>query len=541
MTRWIHPLTQRLGFLFAVTLVMLLLNLFGQLQIEHNQRQLIERDGLYLKGVVRTSVDLQFLLNGIRRLLEHTEHEPEAGELAEARQKSELYRQKLDTLLSELDRTGESGDSTLRMRFHQPATELEEKLKSYSQGTTTAAQFEPLLLRLETQTAELADRNVDRMIARHESMGAGSDLLSPWVEATQVASILLTLLLALLVQLVAAGPVEAMVRHLREASSRGSLSLHLEPGATQELGGMARYFSRFLDRISTLIAQATSLGHELAQATTELGRSSVSAQDSIKRQSAQAGQAAQTITDISQNLTEMTRQSQTTRERSNEALRLARTSRDIMEQTVGSMSRVSAGVDELARSIDVLGRSTERIGEVLSLIEDIADQTSLLALNAAIEAARAGERGRGFAVVADEVRTLSDKISRSAQEITRILGQVREGTGKASELVKGNSEHVERGFDAAREAGTSLMRILNHIEEISTNVASITEKTSDESIAVERIATYVKGVAGSLEDVVAWSQQSLNTAQLLQTRTSDLQRLLDRIELGHVTRPEGVA
>lgn len=539
--KWMRTSGQRVGLLFLITFLSVIANFAGHYQLERQRASLLQNDLDYLKGIGRGMVDLQMLVVDLRRLMGNPSRPLTQQEVLEANQKLDQYKEHLAELIAGLEAQGERLDSASRARFQQPLVDLEAALAVATSEAWMNAGSLSALSRLETQSAELSGRTIDRVVEQHHRIGNEVDALNPWLQGLRWVLPLLLLLTWLTVQTSAFQPMETLSRHLRESAGRRSMSLHLDISVGQELGGMRSSVSRFLEHLSTLFSGLNRISQSIVKTTGELTRGAQQMLEDVKRQGSQTGQVVQSAADVAGNLQDITRQSGLARERATEAVKLARSSRETLENTVSAMSRVTAGVDEMTRSIDALGRSTERMAEVLSLIEDIADQTNLLALNAAIEAARAGERGRGFAVVADEIRTLSERISRSAQEISRILGQVQTGTGRAVTLVRDNAEQVESGFHAAREASSALQRILGNAENVSIVIDQLAERASDESVAVERITAYLKNVSRSLEEVTGWATRSIDTTQLLQQNAGELQRILDRVEFTNSVTPEGAS
>lgn len=177
---------------------------------------------------------------------------------------------------------------------------------------------------------------------------------------------------------------------------------------------------------------------------------------------------------------------------------------EISRQVALSASIANGAVDESNKtreSIEGLVRSAQKIGEVVSLITDIADQTNLLALNATIEAARAGDAGKGFAVVASEVKSLASQTARATHEIGEQIDAIQNATKDASSAVAGIGETigsineiatsiataVEQQQSAAAEIANNVQQAATGTNEVSTNITEVTTATSETGTAANEI------------------------------------------------------
>ncbi len=158
-----------------------------------------------------------------------------------------------------------------------------------------------------------------------------------------------------------------------------------------------------------------------------------------------------TVLEVAKNATETNEDTEQTRDKATEG-------QSVVQGTIESMVDIQEQTNELERLMDQLNTQSIEIGNVMGVINDIADQTNLLALNAAIEAARAGEAGRGFAVVADEVRKLAEKTIGATDEVDKSITSIQglakqniEGMRNAVEAIGGATEH-------SRASGAVLLR-----------------------------------------------------------------------------------
>ena len=159
-----------------------------------------------------------------------------------------------------------------------------------------------------------------------------------------------------------------------------------------------------------------------------------------------------------------------------------------------AITHVHALTDELKSSMADLNSQTEDIGRIITVIEDIADQTNLLALNAAIEAARAGEAGRGFAVVADEVRKLAEKTMVSTKEVGDAINSIQGGARKSMLRMEDAVKAVDEATNLASRSGQALESIVSLVESTSGKVRSIAEASEEQSSASEQVTTAMEEI-----------------------------------------------
>jgi methyl-accepting chemotaxis protein len=211
----------------------------------------------------------------------------------------------------------------------------------------------------------------------------------------------------------------------------------------------------------------------------------------------------------------------------------AREGQNVVRETVESIDQIRVGVEKTLGVMNRLQHSSTQIGEIIGLIEDVADQTNLLALNAAIEAARAGEAGRGFAVVADEVKNLSSKTSSSTQQIGNIIKSIQGDIREAMKSIEEEKGRVEHGIVNSNRANDQISTILMFASESAEMINSIAIATEEQSATTHEISTKIHQVSSTSNDVQSEMEKSISTFGELTQTAEKIYNTVGRFKVGN--------
>jgi methyl-accepting chemotaxis protein len=187
-----------------------------------------------------------------------------------------------------------------------------------------------------------------------------------------------------------------------------------------------------------------------------------------------------------------------------------------IEKTIEGMRRIEEESQRSADVINRLGERAENIGGILTVIEDVTDQTGLLALNAAILAAQAGEHGKGFAVVAAEIRELANRTASSTSEIGMLIVSVQEESREAVEVMRKGVQLAAEGTQLAREAGVALRKILERADQSREMSRSISRATAEQVTGIRQVSEAVDGINTMAHQIErATSEQRTGSEQIM--------------------------
>jgi twitching motility protein PilJ len=170
---------------------------------------------------------------------------------------------------------------------------------------------------------------------------------------------------------------------------------------------------------------------------------------------------------------------------------------DVVQRSIEGMDTIREQIQETSKRIKRLGESSQEIGDIVSLINDIADQTNILALNAAIQASMAGEAGRGFAVVADEVQRLAERSASATKQIEQLVKTIQSDTNEAVISMEQTTSEVVRGARLAQDAGVAL----EEIQSVSRNLADLIQNISNAARQQAASAGHISNTMNVIQEI----------------------------------------
>ena len=254
-------------------------------------------------------------------------------------------------------------------------------------------------------------------------------------------------------------------------------------------GAIADSINFAIDQLRDLVSRITETSQEVAQytastqgITNQLAEASEHQAQEIAGASAAINEMAMSIDQVSSNAEE----SAVVAERS---VKIAANGANVVNRSIEGMDIIREQIQETSKRIKRLGESSQEIGNIVALINDIADQTNILALNAAIQASMAGEAGRGFAVVADEVQRLAERSASATKQIETLVKTIQTYTNEAVISMEQTTSEVVRGANLSKDAGVALDEIQNVSGNLAKLIANISDAAKLQSASAGHIAT----------------------------------------------------
>ncbi|MCA1945131.1 MAG: methyl-accepting chemotaxis protein [Desulfovibrio sp.] len=275
---------------------------------------------------------------------------------------------------------------------------------------------------------------------------------------------------------------------------------------------------------------AAGIAAELAGASAQLEQQTRAAGKGADEQRNRAQEVASALEQMNATILEVASSANHAATRATEAQETANSGASMVHKVVESMDGLHAKSETLAREMSVLGQQAEGIGQIMTVINDIADQTNLLALNAAIEAARAGDAGRGFAVVADEVRKLAEKTMLATKEVGSYITQIQNSARTSISATQENASTIGVVAGQVHAAGDSLTAIRDLVKETAAQVQSIAAASEEQSAAsdeITRSSSEIADIASQVVEAMTVAHTSVETLAELSHKLQETMASMD--------------
>jgi methyl-accepting chemotaxis protein len=314
----------------------------------------------------------------------------------------------------------------------------------------------------------------------------------------------------------------------------------------REISTSASSLASSVEASSSAILQLKTVGEELHEFTADLSKRVDATAGSVEEMSGNIGQVAQNTHQLSEaaagavaHTGKMAADSRTVEKSANETETLYEGVIETAEQgsqrvtdTIDGMQSTRETVEDARRVVRGLASRTEDIGSIVTVIDDIADRTSLLALNAAIIAAQAGEHGRSFAVVAGEIKTLADQVRAKTQEIGEVVSAVTEEAAQAVNLIERGTTSAERGVALSSEAGNALEAITTAIRASGERIHEIVAAVHQQALGAEEMASLMDHLNADLAGIRDASNEEARQSERVRGISSAIQEIAQSVHHG---------
>ncbi len=304
---------------------------------------------------------------------------------------------------------------------------------------------------------------------------------------------------------------QAIIRLLDEMEGLADGDLTTNATVTEDFtGAIADAMNFTIDQLRSLVSTIKDSVSKLANATDATQNISMELAQASRNQAQEITGASAAINEMAVSIEQVSANAAESSSVAEKSVEIAKKGGEVVRNTITGMDTIREQIQETSKRIKRLGESSQEIGDIVSLINDISDQTNILALNAAIQASMAGESGRGFAVVADEVQRLAERSGNATKQIEALVKTIQTDTNEAVISMEASTSEVVHGARLAQDAGVAL----EEIERVSKSLADLIQNISNAARQQAASAGHVSNTMNVIQEITnQTSEGTQNTAR----------------------------
>ncbi|WP_322979419.1 methyl-accepting chemotaxis protein [Pseudomonas sp. C11] len=298
----------------------------------------------------------------------------------------------------------------------------------------------------------------------------------------------------------------AILRLLDEIADLADGDLTVAATVTEDFtGAIADSINYSIDQLRDLVETINQTAVQVASAAQETQATAMHLAEASEHQAQEIAGASAAINEMAVSIDQVSANASESSAVAERSVAIANKGNEVVHNTITGMDNIREQIQDTSKRIKRLGESSQEIGDIVSLINDIADQTNILALNAAIQASMAGDAGRGFAVVADEVQRLAERSSAATKQIEALVKTIQTDTNEAVISMEQTTSEVVRGARLAQDAGVAL----EEIEKVSKTLAALIQNISNAARQQASSAGHISNTMNVIQEIT--SQTSSGT------------------------------
>lgn len=316
---------------------------------------------------------------------------------------------------------------------------------------------------------------------------------------------------------------DSISRLSREVSLIAAGDLTVEADAGEDTtGAIAAALNSMTDELRSLIKQVKDVTYQVGSSANQINDTTEQLARGSEAQSVQIARITTAISDMALRIQEVSENASLSAQVAGDSLNNSRYGAKAVQDNIGAMNSIRKQVQETAKRIKKLGERSQEISQIVQLIDDLSDRTSLLALNASLQASAAGEQGRGFAVVAEEVERLAERSNRLTQQISTLTRTIQSETKDVVASMEETIHEVVVGSTLADKAGNALIEIEQVSNRLAELIKSISESAKQQAQSSEDISKAMTGISKVTEIVQTGAVRAAGSVKMLVELSDEL-------------------